>query len=729
MDCKDLLPIKSGLLELSLAQSYLEVNNFKEASYYIEKAIATLNIIKKHSPDEEGIYDYLSGAYLVKARLFRIEGAPAAALSTLQQALEYGRIGRGTFQHRDIAKIRIELGRCYLQMNNAVKAITAFNNALSSLIPDFPVNEINALPEVEQLYEENAIYEALEGKADALILLYQINKKQEILELALECHQLAGQTELLLRRLLQYESSKITLLSQSRRRVEKAIDIACQLYILSKDTTYLYNAWANAEQVKSSVLLEAVQRNYFQELLISNDSLLIKSRNIRQQVAYFERLLLLESNAPQYAEWVQQKDELLQELQKTEETLQQKHPAWAALQQQTERFTNASIQELKQTMPQHTIIEYFIGEKHIEIFGQSPTGKATWQRVEQPDTLANQTQTLLSYLQSRAAMQTPDAYRALAYKVYQSILESTLSGLHNTNQNLLIIPDAWLAFLPFEALYYQAAPQAGWERAPFLLHQYNIHYAFSLAVLKSQKQLSGQAKHNLLQIAPRFTQKERGLPPLLLSQEETPVKSTCNSRQFADNKASFEQWKRIAGDYRILHLSTHAGVDTNGLLPSVEFYDRTVYLPDIYALSLQSDLVVLSACQTGLGQFRKGEGVMSLSRAFTYAGAKGLVSSLWTINEAATADLFSRMYEELKAGRSKPTALHQAKIAYLDDINVPAFQKSPYYWSGIVYLGEESAIQWNDCNNYRLPIILSLLTGGFLVLFFILYLFKLRFKQ
>ena len=89
-----------------------------------------------------------------------------------------------------------------------------------------------------------------------------------------------------------------------------------------------------------------------------------------------------------------------------------------------------------------------------------------------------------------------------------------------------------------------------------------------------------------------------------------------------------------------------------------------------------------------------------MSRAFTYAGAKGLISSLWTINEAATANLFQRLYEQLRAGDSKPAAFRRAKLGYLDDATIPAFQKSPYYWAGLVYLGEEGSIQFSKCRGF-----------------------------
>jgi CHAT domain-containing protein/Tfp pilus assembly protein PilF len=717
--CTDISPEKSGLLQLSLAQSYLETGRIDQASRYSEAAIAMLRQVYTALPETEGITDYLSGAYLVEGKLLGIRGQTAEALSSLRQALAYGETARGTTEHRDVAKIWVEFGRQYLQSNEIIKSIEAFNEALSSLIPGFRADDDSEAPAPEQLYEENTIYEALEGKADALSALYGEDKDLKRLRSALECHQSAGRVEVMLRRLLQYESSKITLLSQSRRRVEKAIGIARELYEATGDQAFLYAAWENAEQAKSVLLLEAVQRNRFSDLLAAGDSLLADERRIRQQTAYFERRLLLEPASALRTEWIIQRDDLLRQLAETERRLEARYPDWAALRRQAGGFSAASIKVIREIMPEHAVVEFFVGEAHIEVFCQFGAAGAVWERIEEVDSLAEKTRRLLTLLQSRTALQSSADYEALALEMYKQALLPAFSRLPTEIENLLIVPDAWLAFLPFEALYYEIPGETGWERAPFLLRRYGIHYAFSLAVLESQRRSTSEAGRNILQLAPRFSDRERGLPPLIHSAGEAPVSETCRSRLLSDDRAVLEELKPIASDYRILHLSTHAGVDTGGLLPRVEFFDRAAYLPDIYSLELKADIVVLSACQTGLGQFRKGEGIMSLSRAFTYAGAKGLVSSLWAINEAATAHILRRMYDRLEAGDVKPAALRRAKLHYLDDPDVPAFQKSPYYWSGLVYLGDEAVIDWEKCSSSRLPVILAFLVAAALLLIWI----------
>ncbi len=128
----------------------------------------------------------------------------------------------------------------------------------------------------------------------------------------------------------------------------------------------------------------------------------------------------------------------------------------------------------------------------------------------------------------------------------------------------------------------------------------------------------------------------------------------------------------------------------------VEFFERRAFLSDIYALPLHADLICLSACQSGLGEWRDGEGVMSLARAFAYAGSKGLVATLWSVNEASSSVLFQSFYTHLRQGMSKAAALNQAKQDYLNNPAIPVFQKTPYYWAALTYIGEDSVVRMEE---------------------------------
>jgi len=104
-------------------------------------------------------------------------------------------------------------------------------------------------------------------------------------------------------------------------------------------------------------------------------------------------------------------------------------------------------------------------------------------------------------------------------------------------------------------------------------------------------------------------------------------------------------------------------------------------------MKINSDLTILHACNTGSGELQKGEGVMSLSRAFTYAGCPSLVMGLWEIPEEASSEITKSFIEHLKNGSTKDVALQKAKLAYLESDSTSKYNLSPAYWAGLVATG------------------------------------------
>jgi CHAT domain-containing protein len=149
-------------------------------------------------------------------------------------------------------------------------------------------------------------------------------------------------------------------------------------------------------------------------------------------------------------------------------------------------------------------------------------------------------------------------------------------------------------------------------------------------------------------------------------------------------------------NYRIIHFATHGLLDAvhpelSGLVLSQ--FDRqgrpTKYgflrLSDIYNLKLGADLVVLSACRTGLGKEVKGEGLIGLTRGFMYAGASRVVASLWKVDDEATSELMKSFYQYMLVKRMPPvTALREAQ----KDIARQTRWRHPYYWAAFVLQGD-----------------------------------------
>ena len=147
--------------------------------------------------------------------------------------------------------------------------------------------------------------------------------------------------------------------------------------------------------------------------------------------------------------------------------------------------------------------------------------------------------------------------------------------------------------------------------------------------------------------------------------------------------------------YRIVHFATHALLDSknpelSGLVLSlVNKHGRPqngfLDLEQIYNLNLPADLIVLSACDTGLGQEIRGEGLIGLSRGFMYAGASRVMASLWSVDDEVTSELMARFYRSLEQGKMSPAAaLRTAQI----EVAKVARWSSPYYWAGFQIQGE-----------------------------------------
>ena len=134
-------------------------------------------------------------------------------------------------------------------------------------------------------------------------------------------------------------------------------------------------------------------------------------------------------------------------------------------------------------------------------------------------------------------------------------------------------------------------------------------------------------------------------------------------------------------------------------------------------MQLDAELVVLSACNTGVGRLHKGEGMLSLARAFKYSGAKSLVTSLWSVSDFSTKELMLLFYQYLKKGEGKHVALQKAKLAYLEKYNDPLFSH-PFYWSGFNMVGDTTAVYQPRKYSWLWYL------GGFLL--FILVLFQVR---
>ena len=208
--------------------------------------------------------------------------------------------------------------------------------------------------------------------------------------------------------------------------------------------------------------------------------------------------------------------------------------------------------------------------------------------------------------------------------------------------------------------------------------------------------------------------------------EVSRVHDLLGGSLFTKNKATEQNFKENAPFYRILHFAMHAVPDSINPLSSRLLFtynaadtleDNDLTAAEIYAMRLRADLAVLSACQTGYGKINRGEGVMSLSRAFAYAGVNTTLMSLWKVPDGATQEIMVNFYKNLQDGQAKDDALHNAKLDYLDKHGQNE-GANPIYWAGFVPAGNMSAMDMTNNDTYRWLVVglLAVLVGVVLYL-------------
>lgn len=252
------------------------------------------------------------------------------------------------------------------------------------------------------------------------------------------------------------------------------------------------------------------------------------------------------------------------------------------------------------------------------------------------------------------------------------------SDLIHSQSSLHISPDGWLSSFPFDLMFYGDA---------HLISQIDIVYSYSfLSDLKNSLKSKSSHKSDYFFQLPLSEFSE-----IHYSNEFAEIGEYFNE-YFTDESCTKDNFTDALVNGNIIHLSSHSESNSDTSLAFLKFANRSLSLYDIYSLKIDPNLLVLSSCNNELGEFNPGEGSNSLGRAFYYAGAQNIVSSLWELNEKSTASIYKQFYIHLNNGYHASKALQLAKINYLKNVKSDR-ERHPYYWAGIVCIGGDMSGQ------------------------------------
>jgi len=195
----------------------------------------------------------------------------------------------------------------------------------------------------------------------------------------------------------------------------------------------------------------------------------------------------------------------------------------------------------------------------------------------------------------------------------------------------------------------------------------------------------------------------QSLSPLPYNQPEAlKIQQETGGQVLLGEAATESAFKQKANQYGILHFATHARVgDEHPNYSHLVFAkgkdtleDRYLHAYELYNMRLHVDLAVLSACETGIGKVQRGEGIMSLSRAFKYAGCPNIVTSLWKAEDQSTQEIMVDFYKKLKEGKGKAEALRQAKLDYL--ARADQSRTHPFFWGAFILIGDDAPVKFSN---------------------------------
>ncbi|MFC5194529.1 CHAT domain-containing protein [Bizionia hallyeonensis] len=637
-------------------------------------------IFSKH----DGLYNTNRLAYELALK----KGDYESALKHLNLSTIYQK--RDSLTLREIAKNRLEKGQLHYLLSDFEQANQQLQVALHTLLPNL---ERKAIPAKTTLYPENTFIDIF----DLLARLQSDSKK------ALQYYDLSFYVSRLLTSNVTSQESKIANQSANRKRSENCLELLYKIYQKSSDPTVFERALQYSEMQKASVLKDMFQKKTLLEEH-PTDSLLLKEQALLREQEELTTIMIKKQLGYQAIKNDSLNTQLLDisvQLKRLQKTIADRYP------QIENRVSSSEIHKQLQQDDANLIL-YFYGQRAVYHFIFSEENTAF---IKTPIT-ETYTSSITSFIHlfddPSFINNNIKAFTNQAHTLYKQLNLSEISP----SKNLIIIPDGILNFIPFEALLTEQMETNSFKDMPFIVTQQAVVYNSSLAFYLQPKKTSKNT--SLLGIFPVF---ENTNQPLTYSiQEAEAIKKETHASLYMHTQATKQRFMDDASKYSILHLSTHATGGDFSNPASLAFSDEPMLLNELYSLNIRPDLVVLSACETGIGKLQKGEGAMSIARGFQYAGAKNVLYSLWQINDASTATLMSFFYKSLQETNAVFTANRQSKLMYLHDDSISNIKKSPYYWSAFVYYGNVVAPTAQDQTVYYILGILAFLIIVFLVI-------------
>lgn len=467
-------------------------------------------------------------------------------------------------------------------------------------------------------------------------------------------------------------------------------------------------AFAAAERGRARLFLDMLATGQF---VVPDEALLTAVQDADTRIRMFERALAQIQAGDRPRPLIQPVIE--QQLDQAEEnyhaaltSLQSHYPQLAALLPGTDITLDVSTLQTELLADDTTLLVYYTNDSKLaETSGlQAVAWVIETERLEMVELdgfdgdLGRSVQFLRNSIENRKFD------TSAAQQLYAQLIAPLVP--HISNEKLLIVPHHHLHYLPFAALHDAEADE-------YLIEQYTLSYAPSASALQFMQANRNQPGDRALVMG----NADNSLPPA--EAEAAAVAALYGTEAFTRTAASESTLRTGIESADLVHLAVHGTLNELDPLAShvalaaaaplsattaltvgaalstsvstapelADTEDGTLTVREVFGLELSNaDLVVLSACQTGLGENGRGDEVVGLTRAFLYAGTPEIITTLWSINDSAATDLMVTLHERRQEGMSTAAALRQAQLDTLAETDY----SDPYYWAAFVLHGYDA---------------------------------------
>ena len=634
----------------------------------------------------------------IAAKKLENAGSYEQALEGYQAALEFRKSALGSNNPSTVGCYN-NIARLLVAMDDPEKALATCQQAIALYVPGFVPSGIDDNPaSLEKVTSLPFLLDMLLIKFDVLSTM-----GDEKIDATIGTIHLTLSVVDQLRVGHKAEHSKIFWTQKILPFIESAL--AYSYSHLSDEEQRFALCHALIEKSKAFVLFEATRGMDAMAVAGIPASLREQERDIREKLTETEQFIYQEEKRCDLADvgkleaWNNALDTYHAEYKQLIHQFEKEYPNYFQLKYEVDI---PSLEEIKLKLSDdQSMLTYFMGSSHLylllidknstQLVRSGPAAGI----IAQAKTFRSQVITIDAALQSpEQAYQT---YLTTATSLYARLFPPTISS--QLKKEIIIVADGILHYIPFGALLTggDLPAERNYSALPYFALEKQLSEIPSVS-LWMHSQGSPSHRLNYAGFAPSYAHDNSpsGFSALRYNQEEVArAQSTFRGELFVGDACLESVFKSKSSQAGVLHLAMHTVLNDEQPLYSGFIFDHledslndgVLTIGEIYNLELQAQLVVLSSCNTGSGELVGGEGVMSLARAFSFAGCPSIIMSLWECEDQSTKKMVGSFVDHLKEGQQKSLALQNAQRDYL--AQAIGNEGHPFYWSGLMIVGSD----------------------------------------